>query len=183
MVTEDRSRVLKRSYHLIHKLLVLRKSCKLLQANSLNSTVEECCRVSLILWLFYILGGTSGTPPKNCTIRVRIILLEHSKALRSSIDRADQVDVHSTRWGPYNGLFFWIIGLGTLVAEDGSEDDMWFRKHFTAEAKCRCIYTYGAYASTVIAYLPLDRLELVRERKLARTLIVTAGQSQLSSLE
>ena len=128
------------------------------------------------------MGGTSGTPPGNCPARVRIILLEHSKALRSSIGRVDQADVHSTRWGPYNGLFFWILGLGSLVAEDGSEDDMWLRKHFGTEAKRRSIYTYDSYASTVIAYLPLDRLELVRDRKLARTLIVAAGQSQLLSL-
>ena len=106
----------------------------------------------------------------------------HSKCLRSIIEQVDQVNVHSTRGGPYNGLLFWILGLGTLVAEDDSEDDTWFRENFSHDAKRRGICTYDTYASAVIAYLPLDRLELVKDHKLARTLILNTERPQPPSV-
>ena len=122
--------MIERSYHLIHKLLGIKRRCVLLQVNLLASAMQECCRISLLLWLLYILGGTSGTAPKNSSIRIRSILLEHSKSLRSSIEQVDQVNVHMTRREPYNGLLFWILGLGTRVAEDNSKDDIGFREIF-----------------------------------------------------
>ena len=166
---------MERSYHLIHKLLGMRRRCVLLQDNLLANAMQECSRILLLLWLLYILGGTSGTPPKNCSIRIRSILLEHSKSLWSSIEQVDQVNVYSIRGKPTTGCSSGFSALGTLVAEDNSKDDIWFRDSFSREAKRRDIYTYDAYASAVIAYLPLDRLELVRDRKLARTLILKYG--------
>jgi hypothetical protein len=136
VVAECKSRVMKGSYHLINKLLVPRKDYELLQIDSLDRTVQECSCISLLLWLCYSLGGTSGTPPGNWSIRVWSVLLEH-------MELVNQVNVHSTRRGPYSGLFFWMLGLGTLITEEGNEKDMWFRRHSSAEAKYGSICTYA----------------------------------------
>ena len=183
VMTMDRNRIMERCNHLIHKLLGMKASSVMLQTNSLESAIQECCRRSLLLWLLHVLGGTSGTTLKSSSIRNRSIMRLHSKCLRSIIEQVDQVNVHSTRGGPYNGLLFWILGLGTLVAEDNSEDDTWFRENFSHDAKRRGICTYDTYASAVIAYLPLDRLELVKDHKLARTLILNTEQPQPPSVD
>ena len=79
VLPKDGSQIIERSYHLIHKLLSMKRRCVLLQINILASTMQECCPTSLLLWLLYILGGTSGTSPKNSSIKIRSILLEHKQ--------------------------------------------------------------------------------------------------------
>jgi hypothetical protein len=164
--SKDRDWVLQRCHTLTHKLLMISRRTPPL---TFEDAVQECCRLCFILWLFYVLSGTSGVPSEpGSLMKVRNIMPEHTRRLQKSVEHADTLDTHATGWGPYNELRVWISAFGTLACKTES---CWFALQILADCSMRSIYTYDYLAAITSKYLSLDRLEQLSNRKLARILI------------
>jgi hypothetical protein len=162
--------VLQRSHTLTYKLLSMVPTCAIA---TIREAIQECCRLCFILWLFYVLAGTSGSSSESGSLkRVRTIMPEHARQLQKSIELADSLGSrHTAFWGLHGELLIWVLAFGTLSCKD---DDSWFASELRAEAKMRGMFTYDSLATISLRYLSLDRLEQLSNRKLARTLIAGA---------
>jgi hypothetical protein len=164
--SEDRDWVLRRSHALTLRLLSMVPTSPV---TTFEEAVQESCRLCMILWLFYVLAGTTGIPSEPGTLkRVRNIMPEHTRRLRQSVELTDSMDTYGGRWGPHKELWIWVAAFGTLSFKT---DGCWFALELRAECKTRGIYTYDSLATITSKYLSLDRLEQLSNRKLARTLI------------
>jgi hypothetical protein len=165
--SEDRDWVLQRNHALTLKFLSMVPTSPV---TTFEEAVQESCRLCLILWLFYVLAGTTGIPSEPGTPkRVRNFMPEHTRRLRQSVELADSMDTYARRWGPYEELWVWMAAFGTLSSKI---DGCWFALELRDECKSRGIYTYDSLATITSKYLSLDRLEQLSNRMLARTLIV-----------
>jgi hypothetical protein len=164
---DDRDWVLQRSHALTHKLLSMVPAAP---PTTVREAIQECCRLSFVLWLFYVLAGTTGIPSEPGRLkRVRTPNTEHTRRLKKSVELADGFDADEKRWGQYDELLMWVLAFGTLA---NKTEGCWFAVELRREAKGRGIYTYDSLAAVIRGYLSLDRLEVLSRRKIARGLIL-----------
>lgn len=164
--SEDRDWVLQRSHALTIRLLSM---LPVSPVATIGEAIQESCRLCFILWLFYVLAGTTGIPSEPGTLkRVRNMMPEHTRRLKKSVELANSLNQCATRWDPYDELLLWVLAFGTLTSKT---DGCWFAIELAFECQKRGIYTYDSLSTITSNYLSLDRLEQLSNRKLARTLI------------
>lgn len=181
---EDRDWVLQRSHALTYRLLCLVPRT---DPATVEQALQEACRLCFVLWLFYVLAGTAGVPDPGKPgglKRVRNVMREHVCRLRRSVVRVDGLAAARSRerghraedgrWGAYDDLLLWVLAFGTLSCK---LDASWFAGELATEARARGLWTFDSLVGRggVGGYLPLDRLELLTGRRVARLLIGGLG--------
>jgi len=184
-ISWDHEWVYGRSSALLHRLLSLGQSLGLdggKAGSQQYALTEECCRLALIIWLFFVFLGVTGKSAQLLNLEQILARGPIDVApLRKVLTRILELD--GTRsgdgvvWGithpafaKHGPMLLWILGLGALVAIREDDRD-WFSNNFATIARSMGVCSYEDFAATIASrYLWLNLLEEASGRRLARLL-------------
>ena len=162
-ISWDREWVYGRSGALMHRLLSLGQSpCQDdgKARNQQHALTEECCRLALIIWLWFLVFGITGKSAQLPNLEQVLARGPIGVApLRKVLTRILELDgprsgdrgawsITHQAFATYGPMLLWILGLGALAAF--KEDDRgWFSNHFVTIARSMAVYSYEDFAATI----------------------------------